>query len=119
FSPARGIVPRCDRELIRRGEARGGVRRRVVARPGAVRAPPPPAARPLPSQGGPPWFEFTSQDFTLWTDAWPDRTGELIAELEPLRQAMIVASFLAVPRDGRIFVAAVSDQSELQVYSPD
>ncbi len=72
---------------------------------------------PVPSRGGPPWIELTSEHFRLWTDGTSARGHQLIREMEHLRQVIVGAVFPTVPAEGRIIVIALRDDYELQAFS--
>lgn len=72
----------------------------------------------LPSQGGPAWIEVTSPHFTLWTDAGSDRAGELIQQLERLRQIVVSVAFARTPDTARSLVIALADDDEFAALSP-
>jgi hypothetical protein len=75
------------------------------------------AVPPLPSKGGPAWVELTSEHFTVWTDAEPDRARELIREMERMRQIILGMAFPSAPAAGKIPVIVLRDDAELAELS--
>src|SRR4051812_32659813 len=69
----------------------------------------------LPSQGGEPWLEITSEHFVMWTDAPPDRGRELVNEMEQHRQIVVRAMNNATTLK-RTFVVAFRNDKELHAY---
>jgi hypothetical protein len=76
------------------------------------------AVPPVPSKGGPAWAELTSEHFTLWTDATPERAHELIREMERFRQIVVGVAFPGAPSTARVLVIALRDDDELSEFMP-
>jgi hypothetical protein len=76
-----------------------------------------PAIPPLPSRGGPAWFEVKSEHFTLWTDASAVRGRELVRKMEHHRQ-VIMRAMNNAPLKARSFVIALRDAREAAAYLP-
>lgn len=76
-----------------------------------------PAIPPLPSRGGPAWFEVTSEHFTLWTDASRARSRELVHKMEHHRQ-VVMRVMNNAPSKARIFVIALRNAREVAAYLP-
>ncbi len=74
------------------------------------------AIPPVPSQGGPPWRELTSEHFTVWTDGSREAGDALIQRMEDLRHAVIGIGFRAAAGPGRVFVLALRDRYEVSAY---
>jgi hypothetical protein len=72
----------------------------------------------LPSQGGPAWIEVISPHFTLWTDAGSERAGELIQQMERMRQIVVGVAFPRTPSSSRAVVIALRDDEEFAAFSP-
>lgn len=79
---------------------------------------PPPALPPVPSLGGPAWTELTSEHFTMWTDASPQRGRELLREMERLRQVVLGIGFPRAPAYGRSLVIAFRNAEEVGAFVP-
>ncbi len=75
------------------------------------------AIPPLPSKGGPAWREFTSEHFTLWTDASQSRAYELMRNMEDLRHVVIGIGFHGGGA-GRVLVVALRDDAETRAFLP-
>ena len=69
----------------------------------------------LPSKGGEPWLEVTSEHFVMWTDAPPDRARELVNEMEQHRQIVVRAMNNATTTT-RALVIAFRNDRELHAY---
>lgn len=78
-----------------------------------------PAIPPLPGKGGPAWIELESDHFTIWTDAGKERGTELMKEVEDLRQVVIGTAFRGAAGDGRGFIIAFANDSEIHAYLSD
>lgn len=77
-----------------------------------------PAIPPLPSRGGPAWFEVKSEHFTLWTDASVARGREFVRKMEHHRQ-IVMHAMNNVPSRTRSFVIALRDAREVAAYLPE
>jgi len=76
---------------------------------------PPGAARP--SSGPGRWRELSSEHFTIWTDASPERAKLLVPTMENLRQVVLgVSAFNATK--GKSFVVAFDSLDEIHQYVP-
>jgi hypothetical protein len=78
----------------------------------------PPPIPPLPSEGGPTWFELTSDHFTVWTDGPPARARELVRTMERLRKVVLGVSFFQSDSPARSFVIAFRNLEEVHAYVP-
>jgi hypothetical protein len=76
------------------------------------------AVPPVPSKGGPTWYELESEHFTLWTDSSLERGRGLIREMEDLRQVVIGVGFRGASGVGRSFVIALRDDDEVAAFMP-
>jgi Protein of unknown function (DUF1570) len=77
-----------------------------------------PAIPALPSQGGPPWVELTSEHFVMWTDASAQRGRELIREMENHRLVVLGVALNNADPKTKIFVLALRDAEEVKSYVP-
>jgi len=77
-----------------------------------------PAIPALPSQGGPPWVELTSEHFVMWTDASAQRGRELMREMENHRLVVLGVALNNADPKTRIFVLALRDAEEVNSYVP-
>ena len=104
------------REFLR---PRDGLSAALPAIAALLAACPPPAAVPaLPSRGGHGWTELTSEHFTLWTDASPERGRALIQVMEELRQVIYGVSMFNPTVQARTFVVALANVDEVHAYVP-
>jgi hypothetical protein len=69
----------------------------------------------LPSEGGDPWVELTSEHFVMWTDATPDRARELVNSMEERRQ-IVARAMNSASTKTRAFVVAFRNDGELHTY---
>ncbi|HEX2691082.1 MAG TPA: DUF1570 domain-containing protein [Kofleriaceae bacterium] len=76
-----------------------------------------PVIPPLPSRGGPAWFELKSEHFILWTDASAARGRELVRQMEHHRQ-IVMRVMNNVPSKVRSFVIALRNAREVAAYLP-
>lgn len=76
-----------------------------------------PAIPPLPSKGGPPWREYTTEHFTLWTDTSQKRASKLMRDMEDLRHVVIGIGFHG-GGNGRVVVVALRDEAEAKAFMP-
>jgi hypothetical protein len=77
-----------------------------------------PAIPPLPSRGGPAWFEIKSEHFTLWTDTSVARGHELVRKMEHHRQ-VVMRVMNNAPSRARSFVIGLRDEREMAAFLPD
>lgn len=77
-----------------------------------------PALPPLPSAGGPAWHQLTSEHFTVWTDADVDDAGELVRDLEHLRQVVFGVAFPDTRSTAKSLVIALRDDDEVHAFVP-
>jgi len=71
----------------------------------------------VPSKGGPAWRELTSEHFTVWTDADPERARDLVRDMERFRQVLVGAAFPSVAASGRSLAIVLRDDDELAALS--
>jgi len=72
----------------------------------------------VPGKGGPAWIELSSEHFTMWTDAKPDRARQLLRQIERFRRVIAGIAFPGIPASARGMIVALRDDSELSVFSP-
>jgi len=72
---------------------------------------------PLPSRGGPPWFEVSSEHFTLWTDGPAERGQQLVRNMERHRQVIMRAMNYA-PGAPKTIAVALRNEREVLAYLP-
>src|ERR1044071_9624336 len=65
----------------------------------------------LPSQGGSPWWEVTSEHVTLWTDGSVERGREIARDLELRRQVILTA--MSASSRATAFVIALRNSREV------
>ena len=68
----------------------------------------------LPSQGGSPWWEVTSEHVTLWTDASIERGRKIVRDLELRRQVILTA--MGASSRATAFVIALRSSREVEAY---
>src|SRR5258706_16128586 len=78
----------------------------------------PPAIPPLPSKGGPPWVEVSSEHFVVWTDAPAEQGEKLIREMEHLRQVVFGVAFGDVVSNVKTLVIAFRNIEEVHAFVP-
>lgn len=67
------------------------------------------------SPGPGPWRELTSEHFTIWTDASPERARVLVPTMETLRQVVLGVSGFTETK-GKSFVIAFDSLDEIHQY---
>jgi hypothetical protein len=72
----------------------------------------------VPSKGGPPWRELTTEHFTLWTDATAERGRDLVDEMEHVRSVVYGVAFPDLAVGGRTFAVAFRNQRESGNFTP-
>lgn len=71
----------------------------------------------LPSQGGPPWTEYTSEHFRLVTDLYPEDARDTLKELEERRTGLLNAAWHGADfKTRRTRVVMFRNSNELQEF---
>lgn len=75
-----------------------------------------PTVPAVPSQGGHPWVELTTEHFMVWTDASAAQGRALAEDMEHLRQVLYGVAFFHPTSVSRCFVIALRNTGEMHAF---